>query len=202
VPLRLVWKSIESLGRIGLLKQALPDSHPIQVLRHPCGHVSSVLRGEARHVLGDGYSVATDLVLFDALLDCARSRALGLTRADIAAMAPVERLATRWMLINEKAYHEMRAVGGYIVRYEDICAAPEPEVERMFAQVGLDCGPATRRFIEESTGANEQGYYAVTKDPLVAANKWREELSADDVARVMAVVGRAEVGRLYSDRAG
>src|SRR6516164_2369781 len=41
----LVTKSIDALGRIGLFMAASPDLKAILVVRHPCGHVASILRG-------------------------------------------------------------------------------------------------------------------------------------------------------------
>ena len=48
----LVWKSIESLGRLGVIARLLPDCHAVHILRHPCGYVSSILRGESHGQLG------------------------------------------------------------------------------------------------------------------------------------------------------
>src|SRR6185312_10315120 len=44
---RLVWKSIESSGRLGACVEALPQARAIHLMRHPCGYVASVLRGAA-----------------------------------------------------------------------------------------------------------------------------------------------------------
>jgi len=42
----LVWKSIESLGRLGVISGCLDACHGVHIIRHPCGYVSSILKGE------------------------------------------------------------------------------------------------------------------------------------------------------------
>jgi len=45
-PYRIAMKSIESLGRAGLFAACLPEARFVHIVRHPCGYVASVLRGE------------------------------------------------------------------------------------------------------------------------------------------------------------
>ena len=57
--LRLVIKSIVALGHANLFLRASPGSRAIIVVGHPCGHVSSVLRGiEMRKGSGTRVQVA------------------------------------------------------------------------------------------------------------------------------------------------
>ncbi len=44
----LVWKSIESVGRLGVLCRSIPACRAVLILRHPCGYAASVLRGESK----------------------------------------------------------------------------------------------------------------------------------------------------------
>ncbi len=55
VKVEIVWKSIESAGRLGPLTQLLPDSCGILLIRHPCDYISSMLRGASK---GDSLSPA------------------------------------------------------------------------------------------------------------------------------------------------
>jgi hypothetical protein len=65
---RLVWKSIESPGRLGVCINALPEARAIHLMRHPCGYIASVLRGEAKRKFSDLKPSANDLWLLKMLL--------------------------------------------------------------------------------------------------------------------------------------
>ncbi|TAM94772.1 MAG: hypothetical protein EPN40_11385, partial [Rhodanobacteraceae bacterium] len=49
---RVVWKSVESSGRLGACIEALPEVRAIHLIRHPCGVVASRLRGAVKHGFG------------------------------------------------------------------------------------------------------------------------------------------------------
>ena len=57
---RLAWKSIESLGRLGTIARALPECRAIHIIRHPCGYVSSVLSGESAGLMPGAVSSSED----------------------------------------------------------------------------------------------------------------------------------------------
>jgi hypothetical protein len=50
-PYTVVWKSIESFARLGLLLEANKDLKVVYIIRHPCGQIASVLEGEKRNTL-------------------------------------------------------------------------------------------------------------------------------------------------------
>jgi hypothetical protein len=43
-----VWKSIESVGRLGVVCSSLPARRAVLIMRHPCGYAASVPRGETK----------------------------------------------------------------------------------------------------------------------------------------------------------
>ncbi|AOU98525.1 hypothetical protein BI364_11670 [Acidihalobacter yilgarnensis] len=65
---RIVWTSAESLGRWGILLDVLKDAVAIHLLRHPCDHIASVLRGEAARTLVDNRPSSDDYGLLEMLL--------------------------------------------------------------------------------------------------------------------------------------
>lgn len=193
---RLVWKSIESLGRLGVLAAALTDAVCIHILRHPCGQIASVLEGERGRKF-HGYVASEDYGFFEMLLTTLQAKRRGLTLDHIKRLGPEERAAWRWVLINEKAMEEaLDNPRCTVVRYEDVCAQPEAHVRRLFEFSGLAWNIQTEDFVTSSTATHQNAYYSVFKDPLRMANRWRDVLDKDSVRRIMAVVEDSLPGRL------
>lgn len=196
---RVVWKSIESLGRIGVILEALPHARAIHILRHPCGYIASVLRGQNMKRFTDNTPVSEDYGIFTAVLDTPLGRSYNLTRAALEALTSEERLAWRWVLLNEKAVMESEATGRVLcIRYEDICIDPVGQIEQMYRFSDLGMSEQTRRFAASSTAHTNNRYYSVYKNPEVAAMRWREELPADVVDRVMAIVRRSRFADCFA----
>jgi len=197
--LRVVWKSIESLGRLGVLAKALPHSRGIIILRHPCGYVASVLRGEDRRKFECGTPSSEDWDLFNMLLELAPARSRGLTLPEVQAMTEPERLALKWALSYEHALHETEGLENVVaVRYEDFCAHPLDETRKAFAHCGLPWAEETARFIDDSTARENAEYYSVFKNPQASALKWRQELAQSDVDGILRVVSHYSAGRWYA----
>jgi hypothetical protein len=194
----LVWKSIESLGRMGLLARTLPEARGILLVRHPCGFVASVLRGEqSRHFTSD-VPASEDYGIFEVLLATSPAVRRGLTLADLRAMRPEERLAWRWVLFNEKAMEDIGGLEGYeVIRYEDLCRDPKGVTARMFDRVGLPMSDQTRAFLAESSQTNRDGYFAVYKDSARSAARWEGELDSEVARRIQEVARGTKPGNLF-----
>lgn len=199
--LAIVWKSIESTGRLGVLCRSLPECRAVLILRHPCGYAASVLRGEAGHKFTSRTPSHEDYGLYALLLDTRQARERGLTMDALKRMRPIERLAWRWVLFYEYA---LDAVAGLPncshVCYEDVCRDPLAQSQRLFEFSGLSWNEQTETFVRQSTASENSAYYSIFKDPLTSANKWKDELPADDIERVLAVVKDSAPGRLYTGR--
>lgn len=199
---RVVWKSIESLGRMGIVMNALPDATGIHILRHPCGQIESVLRGLRNRNFGDNTSPSEDYGIFKSSAGQALCDTYGLSIPALECMTPEERLAWQWVMINEKALQECRQTGRVMcVRYEDVCREPLAQVTEMFRFAGLGVDAQTQTFVSASTSRSNGRYYSVFKDPEAAATRWHDELNGDVVERVMAIVRRSRVGHYYSAHA-
>jgi hypothetical protein len=195
---RLVWKSIESLGRLGLLLECLPQAQAVQIMRHPCGYVSSVLRGEAARRFTHG-GAAEDFGVFAMLCETVQARRRGLSVAAFRAMRPVERLAWRWVLFNEKACEESAPSARHAVAiYEELCFEPQRMTEQLFEFVGLPMARQTIDFLECSTSTRREDYYSVFKDPLESAWRWQRALPAEEIERVLTVAAQSELGAVYT----
>ncbi len=196
----LVWKSIESLGRLGVIAGVLPDCHAVHILRHPCGYVSSVLRGESQGQLGGDVPSSDDYGIYELLVQTAEAQAHGLTVDGLRALHPVERLAWRWVIYNEKAMNDCTDLPTYTrVRYEDLCNDPVAGYQTLFAAAGLPWDDQTGAFVRTSTNSNNDSYYSVFRDPLEAARSWEEQLAAENIQRVLAITRGSRAGELYVD---
>lgn len=194
---RLALKSIESLGRAGLIAACIPESRCIHIVRHPCGYVASVLRGELEKRFGHN-EAASDFELYGMACETATAERNGITLDRIRALTPAERLAWRWLIYNEKAHDELAAnPRATTLYYEELCAQPIATAQRLFAFAELDWHAQVQQFIVDSTSASRSNYYSVFKDPLTSAWHWQRELGAADAERVMSIVARSPVAQPY-----
>lgn len=196
--IRVVWKSIESLGRLGAIERALQPCFGIHITRHPCGYVASVLRGELQQRFTSDTSASEDLELLALCLDTATAHEHGLTMENLRRMHPVERLAWRWVLFNAKAMQDIAGEPNCMtLRYEDLCRDPVGVAKQLFAFTQLSWNEQTERFVSQSTAKDVGRYYSVIKDPMKAATKWKNELSAADIDRIYAVISATRLSGLY-----
>lgn len=198
--IRLVWKSIESTGRLGVIRRAVPSCHAIHIARHPCGYVASVLRGESQRRFTSGVASSEDLDLLAQGLETPPALRHGLTMEALKAMHPTERLAWRWVLFNAKAMQDVAGAPRCMtLRYEDLCRDPVAISRRLFEFTELSWSAQTERFVNQSTAKDVGRYYSVVKDPLKAASKWKDQLSKADIHRIRSVVEQTQPGLLYQD---
>jgi len=194
--LRVVWKSVISIGRVGVFARALKNRRVIVLLRHPCGHVASMLRGEAEHRFH--FPPSEDYRLFEILLNTRPAHEHRVTLDHLMSLHPAERLAWRWVIMYEKALQDIQGIEGCMsIRYEDVCVQPEVHARQMFEFCGLPWNAATAVFLKTSTASEKKKYYAVVKNPLKSAMRWQSDLSEDDIDRIYKVVQESELERLY-----
>lgn len=195
---RLVWKSIESSGRLGVCIDALPDARAIHLLRHPCGYVASVRRGEqARRFAGEA-SAMDNLWLLKMLRATTGGESRVPNLDHLEQGTPEERLAWIWVLVQEKILADVAGSARVMtVRYEDVCADPLGMTRRMFEFVGLDRQPQTEAFIQASTHGADRGYYSLFKNPQASAERWRSELAPQVVERIQQILGGSTLHRFY-----
>ena len=196
--LRVVWKSIESLGRLGACMEALPDAHAIHILCHPCGYVASVLEGERSHRFKDRIPASEDYGIFEMLLATVPAKNRGLTLATLKKLTPEERLTWRWMLAHEKVLADTQDSDRMLrLRYEGVCANPMVETRRMFEFAELPWHRQTEKFISASTSQPQGNYYSVFKIPMESAQRWRSELTAEVIERVLKVLQGSMMQQFY-----
>lgn len=196
--IRVVWKSIESLGRLGVIERALQPCFGIHITRHPCGYVASVLRGELQQRFTSNVSASEDLELLAMCMNTTAAHEYGLSMELLQSLHPVERLAWRWVLYNAKALEDIAGEPNCMsLRYEDLCVDPVGVAKKLFEFTHLSWNDQTERFVSQSTAKDVGRYYSVVKDPMKAATKWKKELSASDIDRVYAVIAKTHLSELY-----
>jgi hypothetical protein len=192
----IVWKSIESLGRLPAL-HARAQTTAIHIIRHPCGQIASTLRGEKLHQFDGDLITSQDWDLFDKLLE--QSGETRFSLQDIKAMYPEQRLALRWGIINDYALQISASENSIVLIYEDLCRDPKEKLSQLFDQLGLALGDQTQQYLVQSTQSEDKAYYATRKTPLVAAYKWREQLLPEQQQRIAAIVTQFKCAQYYVD---
>jgi hypothetical protein len=195
----IVWKSVESTGRFGFFGSRFPECRAILVLRHPCGHLASLLRSVAEGKVAADVSAFEDYGMFELLLTTEQAEKYGLTMEGFRSMTPTQRVAWRWALFNEKAINDAAGLPNcMVVRFEDVCSAPPVVTRTLFEFAGLSWADQTEQFIRLSTSKHSDSYYSVYKDPAKAANRWRSQLSRGQIDDIMAVSRSTAMSQYYS----
>ncbi|WP_290653782.1 sulfotransferase [Aquisalimonas sp.] len=195
-----VWKSIESTGRAGLIARCASELRVIHLLRHPCGQIASILRGEASGHFSDDCPSSEDWHLFAMLCDTPQAQRHNLDLERLRAMDPVSRLAWRWVLFNEKAMDELDGLeNACTVCYEDVCLEPEAIARRMIDFAGMEWDPAVEVFLGESASSGTDAYYSVYRNAAREVDRWRERLEPEQIERIGRVVEDTVPGALYRE---
>jgi hypothetical protein len=206
----VVWKSIDSLCRLGVILRVIDTCRAIRITRHPCASISSTLRGESQQKFSSSVSASEDYGIMQIFLESAvRNR--GLTLAHMRQFHPIERMAWIWVLVNEKAVAETQNTERCTsVRYEDICLNPTGKMKELFLFSGLTWTEQTSHFIKASTLGVQPGkfdqltqdsrrYYGIFRDPVRAADRWKSEMKPEDIERIYRVLRQSDLISLYPE---
>lgn len=194
---KMVWKSIESTGRLPVLLEILPNARCIYVVRHPCGWMNSVRRGESSAAFPVG-TMSNNVGIFAQLAHTLAAHRLGITLEHIMMEPAVARLSWWWLLVHEHVLEYARNNPRLmIVRYEEACERPAELFEGMFRFAGLEWHRQTADFLKASTTTERDGYYSVYRKPAHAAWKWHEEISAQERRIVESIVRNGRAGQLF-----
>jgi hypothetical protein len=165
----------------------------IVIFRHPCAVAASQLRGERLGLMQRDIR-AEWLTHFGS--SCAE---LGIAPRDVERMNDCEFLGLRWLLTNLAYVDLIRADdASYCLTHEALCGDPLTEARRLFEFLDWERGPATRRFINQSTRAEgasvgpalemKQSYFGIVRDPIQARDSWKDRLKPDEVEAILSVI--------------
>lgn len=196
--LRVVWKSVHSVGRVGAMAHALQPVRTILLVRHPCGVLASRLRGQSRGDFKPVTRTSWKYREIERLLDSPYAQNLDVDADDLRRLSQLELQALRWALLNQKIMCELEGrADARVIRYEDLCQWPETVCRDLFRFAGLSWHSQTEGFIAASTSTHRSRYYSVYKDPRRVMDAWREVLSAAQQKNIANLVGESRPGRLF-----
>jgi len=194
----LVWKSIESLGRLKLIRQTLPNSYSIHIMRHPCGYVASILNGEKRSKFSERTASGDDTHYFKLLSETDQAKRRDLDPEKFNLLSSEERLAWKWVIMNEKAIEEMAESEDHqTLIYDNFCNSPSERIKDFFEGVNLPQSNQTENFIRKSTSFESDKYYSINRDPKKAANKWRSTLTDSQKSKILAILDQSSLSRYF-----
>jgi Sulfotransferase family len=194
---RLVIKSVRLSAGIGDFARACPDGRALLILRHPCGQVASVMRGtkDGRFDLAEA---GTDMP-FDEAAAIAFAARHGMDEPAFQSLPDAAKYAWSWREFNETAVGSI--VGqpnARVVVYEDLCARSLEETRAILAFAGLPWSQQTEIFLRRSTSYDgPAGYYAVVRNSISAAERWRTSMSPAEQNAVRAVVADSPLVRYW-----
>jgi hypothetical protein len=199
---RVAIKSIGWSAGAAVMAQALPESRTIFILRHPCGQVASVMRGN-RQLRFELKTAGTDMP-FDEAAAVQFAAASGVGEAEFLALPDAAKYAWGWRAFNEPAYAALAGQPNVqVVLYEALCAEPEVLAQRILRFAGLEWNLQTAAFVVRSTGHHgEAGYYAIFRNAVAAAEAWRTSMAQPDQDAVRSVMFASPLARFWPDLMG
>ena len=126
--------------------------------------------------------------------------AAGIDKAATAGMSNLEKLAWEWRITNDWVYGAVKDLGNVrTVVYDRVAEDVAREVPALLAWAGLDLDPQVRGYMDRLLGIEGTGdrYFSLNQNPAKSANKWREELTADEQAAVARVVEGSAAAALF-----
>ena len=198
----LIWKSIESLGRLKLILDVLPYSRAVHLIRHPCGFIASVLFGEKKNKFSNPIYMSKDWGIYEHMIATPYASKYGLSMEKLRRESEESRLAWRWLIFNELALEAKKkfAERVLIVSYDKICQHPAKEMEKIFQFCGLEWAKQSADFINKSVSQNNDSYYGIYKNPRESSNKWKKLLTRKQIENVFKVLRKnKEIMGLISD---
>jgi hypothetical protein len=185
---KVVIKSVRLSTGIGAFAQAFPNGRAVLIVRHPCGQIASVMQGarDRRFALAEP---GTDMP-FDEAAAVTFAAAYGVGEPAFQRLPDAAKYAWSWRAFNEPAWLAISGLSNaMVVVYEDLCAKPQAQAWTILAFAGLQLHSQTEAFLARSTRFDRAaGYYAVMRNSVAAAERWRTAMAVEDQAAVNSVV--------------
>jgi len=193
---RHVIKSVNSLNRAHLFSRAIPNAHILHLIRHPCGHVASTLRGIKLGLVDSDTFMAS-------ISRMPEARKRGLTLDYLEGLSIEEQIACNWMIQNEKTINDMEGEDNNykLVVYDELCQNPMQVTKELFGFSALEWNSQSEEFIRLCQNASDgkKGYFQVIRNPAKAAFQWKNELDRRQISRIMDFVADSAPGRIFHD---
>ena len=186
----LIGKSVSSVARAPLFRAADPELKIVHIARHPCAVLASRITGQDLGAL-DRHDYADEAARIEA------AEAYRENPDYVAAYGYPERVAYMWMVHNDGVHRALEGDPNYFfVQYEDLCLNLEARAREIYAFLGLEWGAQVQAFIRSMSEADAASteFFSVVRNSRSGLYKWREKLSAEDIAAVAGVVSQSGLG--------
>jgi hypothetical protein len=195
---RLVWKSVESPCRVGVLACALPQSRVIYILRHPCGYLNSYLRGQQSGKMPQSSDEDYDVGIWEWRLKCKEAKKYDLDSDAVRGMDWKTRMVWEWIIDNERSTNQIAVQeNAMVVVFDELCANPIDGTRNLFSHAGLEWHGQTSQFLTAGERKNEKGYFSVLKDSQSVADQWKTQLAEQDIALVRNLTSRSDLAGFF-----
>jgi len=171
------------------------NADAIILLRHPCGVVSSWLRGVRMGVMHPS-SVEADKIWerYESIL-----YPLGFSGTDVARMSPVGLLALNWLVdkFHFQQYQRSSVIKNRVIVYEDAVRNPLREWSKIFEWLHLPFDRAVESFLTQSSRpgidirtllGKKYSYFSVQRGEISPLDSWRKQLTSEEIREVMSIV--------------
>jgi LPS sulfotransferase NodH len=196
---RVAIKSVTWAEGAAVLARTLPASRTILIVRHPCGQVASVMRGNRQRRF-ELRTEGTDMPFNEArAVRFAASH--GIAVAEFHTLPDAAKYAWSWRAFNEPTYVALAPQRNvHVVLYEALCADPEALARRILKFAGLDWNRQTADFVRRSTARQgEAGYYAIFRNAVATAETWRSAMPLIDQEAVLSVASASPLARFWPE---
>lgn len=186
-------KTVDSPWRTLLFSEAMPQLRVLHIMRHPCAVINSCLRGIEKNLMSAA-------VYLRQPFETGMVENYPFTLEELEASSYEEKAAFSWMVCNQRIYDDLHGRESYrAVIYEDLCLALEPSTRGILRFAGLSWNEQTQHFISELEASEEDqaGYFNVVRSPASALDKWRDQLSTEQVGRIERVISHSKIGRNF-----
>jgi len=191
LPKRRLIREVRGMILLPWIHRHFPEMPAILLLRHPCAVAASQLKW--------GQEWPVDLHRFLAERDL-MADALEPFRAHIQAAAEggteFERHVFGWCIENYVALRGLAPGDVHVAFYENLCLAPDSELERLFAFLGRPVTEAALTKIGKPSNSTRKDSAIVKGESLVEA--WRTTVSGDDTRRAVEILALFGLDRIYS----
>ena len=180
-----------------LLDRILKTIHAdtLVLLRHPCGVVSSWLRGLRMGVMLETSADAAKV--WSRYSDYLEP--LGFSETEIKSMSPAGILAINWLIDAAlfSQYENSTAMKTRIIVYCDLVRNPIQEWSRVFEWLHLPFDSSVETFLNQSSKPDfdlrrlmgrKYSYFSVQRGEKSPLESWRKDLTPDEIREVMSIV--------------
>ncbi|MBE9047211.1 sulfotransferase domain-containing protein [Pleurocapsales cyanobacterium LEGE 10410] len=190
----LIFKEVDLVDI--LIRLIIQGGIPIvYIVRHPCAVVSSIIRGQKNSLMPSARRSVLGSLLAKHEPTLAKKY-----QPRLNSLKVCEQEALLWLIDVGRALRACKnSAKGLVVIYEQLTQQPLVTSTKVFQHLGLDMTPESAAFIEESTNNSSSSrikrgevginsYFTVFRDPKIARDRWKKEMSQEDRTRVMEIV--------------